>query len=102
MRHYSRAIVEENKFRALKTGLDGGMIDFALREEIPTRGLLLEALDFVEEVVDGLGTRAEMEFLRAWASRGDTGADRQIRAFETGRDLRDVVDFLVDETKRGL
>jgi carboxylate-amine ligase len=102
MRHYSRAIVEENKFRALKTGLDGGMIDFALREEIPTRALLLEGLDFVEEVVDGLGTRAEMEFLRAWASKGDTGADRQIRAFEGGRDLRHVVDFLVDETKRGL
>jgi carboxylate-amine ligase len=102
MRRYPRAIVEENKFRALKMGLDGGMIDFALRHEVPTRGLLLEALDFVADVADDLGTRAELDYLRRWAATGDTGADRQIRAFEPARDLRAVVDFLVEETKRGL
>jgi carboxylate-amine ligase len=102
IRYHSRAIIEENKFRALKKGLDGNMIDFALKREMPTRALILEALDFVDEVVDDLGTRAEMAFLRAWAATGETGADRQIRAFEATHDLRAVVDLLVDETKRDL
>jgi glutamate---cysteine ligase / carboxylate-amine ligase len=102
VRRYSRAVIEENKFRALKTGLDGGMIDFSLKREVPTRELILEILDFVADAAAELGTRAEMDYLRAWASKGDTGADRQLKAFHAGHDLRAVVDFLVDETKQGL
>jgi carboxylate-amine ligase len=102
IRLYQRAVIMENKFRALKKGLDGKMIDFALREEAPTRALILQVLDFVDDVADELGTREEMRFLRAWAGGGDTGADRQIGVFEATRDLRAVVDLLVDETKRGL
>jgi len=52
--------------------------------------------------VDELGTREEMRFLRGWAVSGDTGADRQIAVYEATRDLRPVVDLLVDETKAGL
>jgi carboxylate-amine ligase len=102
IRTYQRAIIAENKFRALKTGLDGKMIDFGLRQEAPTRALILEVLNFVEDVVDDLGTREEMRFLHAWAAAGDTGADRQVAAFERTRDLRGVVDLLVDETRQGL
>jgi carboxylate-amine ligase len=102
IRYHSRAVIEENKFRALKKGLDSSMIDFALKREMPTRALILEALDFVDDVVDDLGTRPEMAFLRAWAATGETGADRQLRAFEATHDLRGVVDLLVDETKRDL
>jgi hypothetical protein len=43
-----------------------------------------------------------MAFLRSWALRGTTGADRQIRAYQGARDLRAVVDMLVDETRWGL
>jgi glutamate---cysteine ligase / carboxylate-amine ligase len=102
IRQYARAIIMENKFRALRTGLDGQLIDFGLKGEAPTRALILEVLDFVEDVVDDLGTRGEMAFLRTWAASGDTGADRQLRAFERGGDLRAVVDLLVDETRVGL
>jgi carboxylate-amine ligase len=59
-------------------------------------------LDFVDDVVDDLGTRAEIDFVRGWAASGDTGADRQIAAFAATHDLRAVVDMLVDETRRGL
>jgi glutamate---cysteine ligase / carboxylate-amine ligase len=59
-------------------------------------------MDFVDDVVDDRGTRGEMAFLRSWAGTGDTGADRQLRAFEETQDLRAVVDVLVDETKAGL
>jgi carboxylate-amine ligase len=102
IRLYQRALIMENKFRALKKGLDGSMIDFGLRHETPTRQLLLEILEFVDDVVDDLGTRDEMRFLGNWALRGVTGADRQIRAFEATQDLRAVVDVLVDETRWGL
>jgi glutamate---cysteine ligase / carboxylate-amine ligase len=102
VRYYSRAIVMENKFRALKRGLDGSMIDFSLREQRATRTLVSEVLDFVDGVVDELGSRPQMNYLRSWIERGDTGADRQIAVFETTRDLRAVVDFLIEETRLGL
>ena len=102
IRSYQRAILMENKFRALKWGLDGKMIDFGLKGEAPTRAMIHEVLDFVDDVVDDLGSREEMRFLRAWTTSGDTGADRQIAAFEATGDLRAVVDLLVDETRRGL
>jgi glutamate---cysteine ligase / carboxylate-amine ligase len=102
LRSYHRAIIAENKFRALKRGLDGKMIDFGLDHEAPTRSLVLEALDFVDDVVDDLGTRDHMTFLRSWVATGETGADRQIRTWEQTRDLRAVVDMLVDETRQGL
>src|SRR5262245_9695871 len=102
IRVYPRAILEENKFRALKTGLDGKMIDFGLKQEAPTRALLIEVLDFVEDVVDELGSHEEVRFLRAWAASGDTGADRQVRIFEQTGSLPAVVDMLVDETRQGL
>jgi carboxylate-amine ligase len=101
-RVYERAVIMENKFRALKRGLDGTMIDFSLRGQAPTRDLVGEVLDFVDDVVDDLGTREEMTFLRAWAATGDTGADRQVEVWERSQDLRSVVDFLVDETRHGL
>lgn len=102
IRYYNRAIVEENKFRALKRGLDGKMIDFGLKQELPTRALLGEVLDLVDDVVDELGSRPQIEYLRAWARHGDTGADRQVAVWERTRDLSAVVDFLIEETKRGL
>ena len=101
-RHYGRAIIMENKFRALKRGLEGSMIDFGLKGQAPTRELVVETLDFVDDVVDELGTRAEMEFIRRWAVAGETGADRQLRIYEATGDLRAVVDFLAEETGRGL
>jgi carboxylate-amine ligase len=102
VRSYPRAILTENKFRALRTGLDGNMIDFGLKGEAPTRALLLEVLDFVDDVVADLGSRKELDYLRDWVGSGDTGADRQLRVFERTGDLRNVVDLLVDETQVGL
>lgn len=101
-RWYPRAVIEENKHRALRKGLDARLIDFRQEAEAPARLLILELLDFVDDVVDDLGSRTEFEYLRGWVESGQTGADRQLAAFEATRDMRAVVDLLAEETRRGL
>ena len=55
-RHYSRALIMENKWRAARYGLDGKLIDFGKQTEVPVRELIGEILDFVSDVVEELGS----------------------------------------------
>src|SRR6201996_3580852 len=75
-RQYSRALIMENKWRAVRYGLDGKLIDFGKSTEVPERELILEYLDFVEEVVDQLESRQSIEYVKKILETG-TGADRQ-------------------------
>jgi carboxylate-amine ligase len=100
-RVYGRALIMENKWRASRYGLDGRLIDFGLEEEKPVRDLILEYLDFVDDVVDDLDSREEVESVTRILERG-TGADRQLKVFEETGDLRKVVDYMVQETQAGL
>ena len=100
-RVYSRALINENKWRAARYGLDGKLIDFGKEEEIETKVLIHELVDFVDDVVDGLGSRKEVENLFNMIKDG-TGADRQLAIFEKTGDLKDVVDYIVTETNIGL
>ena len=101
-RQYSRALLMENKWRAGRYGLDGSLIDFGKQVEVPERELILEYLNFVEEVVDELDSRNEIEYIRTILETG-TGADRQLKVFEdTGGDLKAVVDYMAAETRAGL
>jgi len=43
-RRYHRALIEENKWRASRWGIDGKLIDFGKRREVPMRELALELL----------------------------------------------------------
>src|SRR5688572_28853724 len=54
---YSRVLLNENKWRASRYGIDGRMIDFGKEEEVNTRALLYELLDFIDPVIDHLGSR---------------------------------------------
>ena len=101
-RHYGRALLMENKFRACRYGIDGKMIDFGKEVEVPTRELFLEYLEFVDDVVDELDCREEINHIHHMLKAG-TGADRQLRVFEeTGGDLKKVVDYMVEETSAGV
>jgi len=92
----------ENKWRAARYGIDGEMIDFGREEAVPTRHLILEYLDFVDDVVDELGCREEVNHIR-WILDHGTGADRQLRLWDQqGQDLKAVVEFMLAETKAGL
>ena len=101
-REYSRALIMENKWRAARYGIDGQMIDFGIEEAVDTRKLILEYLDFIDDVVDELGSREEINHIR-WILDHGTGADRQLKVYEeSGHDLKAVVDFMHSETKAGL
>jgi len=98
-RMYRRALIMENKWRAARYGLDGKLIDFGKRIEVPMRQLLEEYLEFIDDVVDELGSRDEINYLRRLMDEG-TGADRQLRVWRETGDLVKVVDYIVSETKR--
>jgi carboxylate-amine ligase len=100
-RLYSRALIMENKWRASRYGLDGMLIDFGREKELPERELILEYLDFVDDVLDELECRKEAEYVQTILDRG-SGADRQLKVFAETNDLRKVVEYMVSETAAGL
>jgi carboxylate-amine ligase len=100
-RQYSRALIMENKWRAARYGINGALIDFGREQEVDERELLAEYLEIIDDVVDELGSRREIETIR-WIMEHGTGADRQLQVFERTNDLRSVVEFMVEETRAGL
>jgi len=100
-RIYRRRLIDENRWRASRYGIDGKLIDFGKETEVETRGLLNELLGFISTEVDELGSKNEMAHIERIMREG-TGADRQLRAWEQTRDMKVVVDQIVAETYEGL
>jgi glutamate---cysteine ligase / carboxylate-amine ligase len=80
-RVYRRALIEENKWRAARYGIEGKMVDFGKEEEVPMRSLIPELLELVDDVVDDLGSRSAVEYIQTILHEG-TSAERQLRVFE--------------------
>lgn len=100
-RIYHRALIEENKWRAARWGIEGKLIDFGKREEVPMRALGQELLEFVDDVVDDLGSRGGLQPIHAILREGSS-ADRQLRVYRETRDLKLVVRHIVEETRCGV
>lgn len=100
-RHYGRALIMENKWRAARYGISGKLIDFGKEEEAETPRLIEELLEFVDDVVDELDCRHEIKYIHKILQQG-TGADRQLAVFKKTNDLKKVVDYIVEETNAGL
>jgi len=97
-RIYKRRLILENKWRAIRYGLDGMLLDLGKEKEVPVKDLIRELLDFIEPVVDPLGSRKEIEHIHTILERG-TSADEQLRVFEeSGGDFNAVVDMLMKNT----
>ncbi len=96
-RPHHKMLIEENKWRAVRYGLDGKMIDFGKGKEVPTRDVIREVLTFVDDVVDDLGSREEIEHIYTILERG-TSADEQLRVWRETGDLKAVVDHLIETT----
>lgn len=90
---YSRLLINENKWRAGRYGIDGTMIDFGKESEVNTRVLIYELLDFVDDVVDHLGSRHAISYVHKILEEG-TGADRQMNVFRATKNLVSVTDYI--------
>jgi glutamate---cysteine ligase / carboxylate-amine ligase len=98
---YSRALINENKWRASRYGIDGHLIDFGKEEEVNTRVLIYELLDFVDDVVDPLNCREAAHFAAKILETG-TGADRQLKVYEDTGNLVDVMDYIQGQFLYGI
>ncbi len=108
-RIYRSKLIEENKWRAVRYGIDGKLIDLGIVDEVPMRFLARELLEFVDDVVDELGTRETVQYVHKIIDQG-TSADRQLKTYREARAaahskeeaLHAVVDRLVRETMDGV
>ena len=101
-RMYPGTLIEENKWRAVRYGLDGKLIDLGKNRELPARELIEELLQwFIDDVLDELGSRREVEYAFQILREG-TSADRQIATYQRTNDFKAVVDQLIEETEAGV
>jgi carboxylate-amine ligase len=100
-RIYRKNLLDENKWRAVRYGTEGKLIDFGKTKEAHLPALIEELLTWVDDVVAELGSRAEVEYAETILDQG-TSADRQLAVYRRTEDLRAVVDLVVEETKEGL
>ena len=108
-RRYAAMLINENRWRAQRYGLDEGLVDFGKGEIVPYAILLEEIVDLVGEDAEHFGCTAEVEHARRILADG-TSAHRQIATFRqalaAGQSrqaaLEAVVDLLIEETVAGL
>ena len=91
--NYQRSLINENKWRASRYGIEGKLIDFGKEKEVPIQDLILELLDFVDSVVDELGSRKHLEKVKDIFTKG-TGADQQLKVFHETGSLIEVVKYI--------
>lgn len=107
-RKYRHIHITENKWRAVRYGVNGELVDFGIGESVPFHFLAEELLELLDDVVDELGSRREVEYIRIIMKEGSS-ADRQLAVYRKhGGDenreeaLKAVVDHLVAETRMGI
>ena len=97
-RIYRPTLIEENKWRAARYGIEGKLIDFGKQQEVPYRDLLYEYIRFVEEAVEMLDSWEEINYLHRILEHG-TSAERQLNVYEeSNHDFTAVVDYLIEDT----
>jgi glutamate---cysteine ligase / carboxylate-amine ligase len=103
MQRLPRYFLEENKWRAMRYGLEAEVMDFKYDRCLPMRAAIAALLEFVDDVLDDLGSRQEINYLRGLLDdpRG-TGADRQIAVYKATQNAQEVVEFLMRETMQGI
>ena len=100
-RTYHRALIEENKWRAARWGIEGKLIDFGKQAEVPMSILAEELLEFIDDVLDELGSREALAPIHRIFREG-TSAERQFNVYKEIGDLQAVVKHIVDETRSGV
>jgi len=98
-----RYFVEEHKWYASRYGLDAQIFDFVQERHLTMRESISELLDLVDDVLDDLGCRREILYLRNLLSspRG-TGADHQLYVYQQNESISAVIKHLIQQTMRGI
>lgn len=100
-RSYRRSLLMENKWRAVRYGLDGKLIDWGRQREMPARDLIIELLNFVDDQVDELGSRKEIDYIYTILENG-SGADRQLKVYNETNSMEAVAQYIEQEANYGL
>ncbi len=100
-RVYRKELIQENKWRAVRYGLNGNLLDLGKKKEVDARKLIFELLTFVDDVLDEVGIREEVSYIHNILTGGNS-ADRQVKCFEQTGDVKSVVDLLIKETIEGV
>ena len=98
-RNYRGSLIHENKWRSAQKGVKSKLIDLGAEKEVPFRDLISEMLEFIDDIVDDLGTRKYIDNILTILEKGSS-ADRQIEVFNETGDMEKVVDFLIEETTK--
>jgi carboxylate-amine ligase len=101
-RNYDKALINENKWRAARFGINGKLIDFGKQQEVETKLLIEEMLELIDDVVDELGSREQINYIK-WILENGTGADRQFNCFyNNNKDYNSLVNFMIEESYVGI
>ena len=100
-RHYRGSLIHENKWRATKDGIQSKLLDLGKSKEVKYKKLMYEMLDFVDEVVDDLGSRKYINHIKTIINKG-TSSDKQLEVFKDTDNIKDVVDHLIKETAKDI
>lgn len=98
-RHYERLLIAENKWRAVRYGLEGTLLDFGIEQALPAPELVRELIGRVMPYAPKLNIEDELAHVYTILERGSS-ADRQLRVWQAaGHDLKAVVDYVIAETE---
>ena len=108
-RRYANMLIQENRWRAQRYGIDEGLVDFGKGVLGDYAGLLEEIIELTREDAEELDCVEEILHARTILDRG-TSAHRQLAVYDSalaaGGDkdaaFKAVVDFLIEETVAGL
>jgi carboxylate-amine ligase len=96
-RDYRNSFISENKWRSMRHGINGKLIDLGLTKELDTKELIKEIIELVDEAAETLGTQEEIAYIHTMLKKG-TSADRQLALYKKTGDLKKVVQMLSKET----
>jgi carboxylate-amine ligase len=96
-----RTLVEENKWRAARYGLDSQLIDLPRDDVRQAREAVLELVELALPAARRLGCEAELDEVERLCARG-SGAEEQRRVLEEEGSLLAVAKWLAEETVRGV
>ena len=100
-RNYRGSLIHENKWRSTKDGIESKLVDLGKSKEVRYKKLMNEMLEFVDEVVDDLGSRKYIKHIANILNDGSS-ADKQLKVFNKTNNIKDVVDHLILETAKDI